>query len=685
MSQGGSSLNFISGDDASASGATKDLFTLIRSGASFSGRERNCAFLNTGGGRFANISAVSGIDYPDDGRALAQTDWDQDGDLDVWLVNRSGPQVRFLRNDTPTTNRWIALRLQGKTCNRDAIGARVEITPTNPESGIRNLKLIKTLRAGDAFLSQSSKWLTFGLGPADIVEEMIVRWPDGSAQRFTGLETNHRYRIVQGNGGLEEMPLRPGSMSLQAFSGPVPPRPSLRRQLLSTPVLFPQLDYLDFEGGSARREPGDGLLLINLWASWCGPCRTELGEWVAREKALRKVGLEILPLSVDGLAMSRQSAPADANRFLESISFPFESGVATVELLDKIEVLQRFLFDLHIPFAVPTSFLLDADGNLVAIYRGSVDVETLSRDGASFAGVREEHFQRSVPFPGRWAAMTTFQWRSLAEPFRKQFPDEELRYLRFAIEKQASELNLKRSRGVNTRRDTSELVGTYGRLAELLLRSGNLKEASALYADAHTLRPNDPRLPVLALDLSIARTRKRLDANVDHVNNHMKLADLYFRKRDHLNSIRHYEQALELDSGIVRARANLAQLLRISGNPGDAIKHYQKVLESEPDQVRCLDGLAILLASDPDAAVRNGEEAVKIALRACGLTGHADPARLDTLAAAYAEAGKFDKAVETVESAISLASDPQKIMDMKSRLSLYRSERPFRSHSDSPH
>lgn len=56
---------------------------MIESGGSWSGRERNCAFLNTGGNRFSDISALSGLDLPDDARALAQCDWDGDGDLDL--------------------------------------------------------------------------------------------------------------------------------------------------------------------------------------------------------------------------------------------------------------------------------------------------------------------------------------------------------------------------------------------------------------------------------------------------------------------------------------------------------------------------------------------------------------------------------------------------------------------------
>ncbi|MEO1996208.1 MAG: hypothetical protein ABGZ17_13140, partial [Planctomycetaceae bacterium] len=71
---------------------------MIRRGRSYSGRERNCCFLNTTTAsadrrttepvaRFANISATSGIDLPDDGRALVTVDWDHDGDLDVWISN----------------------------------------------------------------------------------------------------------------------------------------------------------------------------------------------------------------------------------------------------------------------------------------------------------------------------------------------------------------------------------------------------------------------------------------------------------------------------------------------------------------------------------------------------------------------------------------------------------------------
>ena len=82
-------------------------------GRSFSGRERNCCFLNTGGKRFATVSAISGFDFIDDGRGIAVTDWDSDGDLDMWISNRNAPRLRLMRNDLVTPNHFLRMRLVG--------------------------------------------------------------------------------------------------------------------------------------------------------------------------------------------------------------------------------------------------------------------------------------------------------------------------------------------------------------------------------------------------------------------------------------------------------------------------------------------------------------------------------------------------------------------------------------------
>ena len=120
---------------------------LLHLDRSFSGREANCVFLNTGQLQFADISAASGFNYLDDARAVAPIDWDFDGDLDLWVTNRTAPRVRFLRNELISPHKQIAIRLQGNgtTTNRNAIGARLELylagAPKRPQCRERLLPL----------------------------------------------------------------------------------------------------------------------------------------------------------------------------------------------------------------------------------------------------------------------------------------------------------------------------------------------------------------------------------------------------------------------------------------------------------------------------------------------------------------------------------------------------------------
>ena len=78
--------------------AARQLNKLVRAGRSYSGHERNCCFLNVKGERFANVSMVTGFDFPDDGRAVAVCDWDNDGDQDLYVANDYG-RNNLYRND----------------------------------------------------------------------------------------------------------------------------------------------------------------------------------------------------------------------------------------------------------------------------------------------------------------------------------------------------------------------------------------------------------------------------------------------------------------------------------------------------------------------------------------------------------------------------------------------------------
>ena len=122
------------------------LSRLLHEDRSFSGNERHCAFLNLRGSQatFADVSAITGFGFPEDGRGLATSDWDFDGDLDVWITNRTAPRLRFLKNNTTAPGRFVAFKLSGdgRQCNRDAIGARLELHL----EGIEPARRIRTLR-----------------------------------------------------------------------------------------------------------------------------------------------------------------------------------------------------------------------------------------------------------------------------------------------------------------------------------------------------------------------------------------------------------------------------------------------------------------------------------------------------------------------------------------------------------
>ncbi|MCH8922885.1 MAG: ASPIC/UnbV domain-containing protein, partial [Planctomycetes bacterium] len=366
-------------------------------GRSWSGNERNCCFLNTGGSRWADVSAVWGFDFPDDSRAVAVTDWDHDGDLDLWITNRNAPRLRFLRNDAGQKNHFLALRLQGVSCNRDAIGARVTVELAGEEPR----KLYRTLYAGDAYQSQSTKWLIFGLGDRVQIKRAVVQWPDGRVQQFDGLAADRRYRIVQGQARAEMLPIQHRQVNLIASTPKLPPSSDAARIVLANRVPLPNLAYRAASGSLVPVTfDGDGMTLLNLWAAWCRPCVAELTDLVAVSDRLRSAGLRVIALNVEGLDDKTISSGA-ADSLLARLKFPFTAANATTELVDRLEVVQRTVLDIKKPLPLPSSFLIDGDGRVVAIYRGPLDVDRLLRDVAVLGLGIDESRKLAVPLRGR--------------------------------------------------------------------------------------------------------------------------------------------------------------------------------------------------------------------------------------------------------------------------------------------
>jgi tetratricopeptide (TPR) repeat protein len=136
-------------------------------------------------------------------------------------------------------------------------------------------------------------------------------------------------------------------------------------------------------------------------------------------------------------------------------------------------------------------------------------------------------------------------------------------------------------------------------------------------------------------------------------------------------------KALRIKPDYTIARITLAHTLVEMGRIQPAIEHYYTALELEPDNIFILKNLAWLLATIEDTSIHNPGEAVKLAEKACELTGFKEVEALDTLAIAYSAAGRYPEAVRIAEKAIELAissGEEETAKKIQKRLELYKAE-----------
>lgn len=135
--------------------------------------------------------AELGVDFfkPLVGRGAAFADIDGDGDLDVLISTIGGP-TRLLRNDQKLNRNWLRIKLIGEVCNRDAIGAWIEVAAG---STTQSRQVMPTR----SYLSQVELPVTFGLGNETQIDSVWIRWPDGSKQELTNVKPNQLHTIRQ--------------------------------------------------------------------------------------------------------------------------------------------------------------------------------------------------------------------------------------------------------------------------------------------------------------------------------------------------------------------------------------------------------------------------------------------------------------------------------------------------------
>jgi protein O-mannosyl-transferase len=234
-----------------------------------------------------------------------------------------------------------------------------------------------------------------------------------------------------------------------------------------------------------------------------------------------------------------------------------------------------------------------------------------------------------------------------------------------------------------------DYVEAHNNLGNVLLQKGSVDEAIVQYQKALEIKPDYVEAHLNLgnaldkkgnVDEAMVHYQKALEIKSNSAEAHNNLGVTLFRKGKGDEAIVHLQKALEIKPDYMEAHLNLGNAFLQKGSVDEAVAHYQKVLQIKPDYLEILNNLAWLLATSPDAHIRDGVQAVKYAGRACELTHYGVTILVGTLAAAYAEAGRFDDALATAQKACALAekSGEQDLLEKNQRLlELYRAHQPY--------
>jgi len=634
---------------------------LIRSDATWSGFERNVFYANNRDGTFSDVSGALSLDFVEDGRAFALSDFDHDGRLEVFLKNRNAPQLRVLKNAMETLPASIAFRLRGRKSNRDAIGAVVTV---ESETG----RQTRSLQAGSGFLSQHTKEIFFGLGDAKGPVRVSIRWPSGLVQEIRDIPVNQRIWVEEGSEAFRAEPFKTAPQGLKplSFATPngtaeavssrhspsasSPARNGSEQQgeslltsvetWLLAPVSAPDFSLSDVNGktlalSALRSRP----VLLNFWVTGSASCEADLqtlnrlherwaggtfgrqaGEGARPTQVARPTpaagptqaarstpaGLQVLAVNVD------DAANVEKIRALvreQRLSFPVLLG--SDDVAGVYNIIYLYLFDRHSDLSLPTSFLIDDQGEIVKVYQGPVNPEIVEQDFQQIPQTTVERLAKALPFHG-----VSEGWE-----FRRNYLSYgSVFYQRGYFDQAEASFRL-------ALRDDPSAEALYG-LGSACLEQGKNAEARENFERALKLQASYPdTLPNAWNNLGLLATREGRTAD----------------------AIPYFQEALRVNPEHVIALVNLGNAYRQQKQWDEARVPLQRALEVSPDDPEATYSLGMVFAQ-----VNDTERAYEYLHRALKVRPDY-PEALNNLGILYLRTGKRDEAVASFEQCMRVA------------------------------
>ena len=313
---------------------------IFQDGLSFSGFERNKLFLGNGAGQFVDVSDLSGADSEMDCRAACRADFDNDGDVDLFVNSIQRDCHLLYRNNLEKEDRFfIKVVLQATKGHPAAIGAVVRLEGASMQTQV--------LTCGDGFESQHAEELVFataGKSPRPVK----VLWPGGGWESFSVRPGT--FLLVQGSG--QARALERPAFTLAAENKP--------RRGMGVGQLLPRLTF----AGTRPTEfqaAGDKPVLINFWSTTCAPCLEELPDLarLSQQEKYRILLINMDPPTREGRMkeLLARLAPQLTNRKLDRASLERLFGTSSTTL--------------------PTTIILEPDGRVRRVVRGALDFRNL--------------------------------------------------------------------------------------------------------------------------------------------------------------------------------------------------------------------------------------------------------------------------------------------------------------------
>lgn len=337
-----------------------DVLELTRAGHSLFGNQRNRCYLSIGKLGFANFSSASGVDFLEDARAVATTDWDDDGDVDVVMTSRNGPRMRILLNQNRSENNFLQFKLVGSSSNLDAIGSRVELFVEG-----RSAPLVKFVSAGSGNLSQSSKRLFFGLGKLSQIQKAVVTWPDGQQQTFTELVANTRYTVTEGQQQLaerssERFQLKTAGSNL---AGTVT-LPNRDVATFSPSTFLPNLEFQNEQKVFQAISPLNDSYTTVVFFGEDNHSRAIADQINTHASEFKPGKRDCVGIYIDTSAEDQAQRFDSAEKFFTQQKFPFRWGAATSATQEKLRQLNGHWFSQQQLPQLPFAVLMNKDGRV---------------------------------------------------------------------------------------------------------------------------------------------------------------------------------------------------------------------------------------------------------------------------------------------------------------------------------